>query len=151
MVDSLKYCQLEKGLEIFAYVLMPSHLHMLCRAKEGHKLADIVSDLKKFTSKAIIENVKSEPESRREWILDLFAKACAHLSRPQQYKVWQDGYHAMETFSNSFIFQKLSYIHNNPVVDGLVEKPEDYLYSSARNYAGLDGLLEVEVLHVNAQ
>ena len=146
IIDSLKYCQMQKGLEIYAYVLMPSHLHMLCRAKEGFVLADIMRDFKKFTSKRIIQNIKEEPESRREWLLEIFSKACAHLKKEQEYKVWQDGYHAELVFSNKFIYQKLNYIHNNPVEDGIVEKPEDYLYSSAKNYAELDSLIDIELI-----
>lgn len=146
IIDSLKYCQKEKGLEIYAYVLMPSHLHMLCRANEGYELSNIVRDLKKYTSRKIIHQIKTQPESRREWLLELFSKACEHLKRDQEYKVWQDGYHAEEVFSNDFIFQKLNYIHQNPVKDRIVTKPEDYLYSSARNYADVDHLLDVVLL-----
>jgi REP element-mobilizing transposase RayT len=147
IVESLKFCQKEKGLEIFAWVLMASHLHMLCRsAKEEVPLSDVMRDFKKFTSKQIIKLIKEEPESRREWLLEMFSKACGHLSRAQEYKVWQDGYHAEELFTNKFIYQKLNYIHNNPVEAGIVLKPEDYLYSSARNYADLENLLEVELI-----
>ena len=96
IIDSLKYCQKHKGLEIYAYVLMPSHLHMMCCAKEGFELPGIIRDFKKFTSKKIIQNIEEEPESRREWILELFSRACEHLKRKQAYKVWQDGYHAEE-------------------------------------------------------
>jgi len=146
IIDSLRYCQQQKGLEIYAYVLMPSHLHMICRAKEGFELSNIIRDFKKFTSKKIIQNIQDEPESRREWLLELFSKACEHLKREQEYKVWQDGYHAEEISSNKFIYQKLNYIHDNPVKDRIVEKPEDYLFSSARNYAELDALLDIELI-----
>lgn len=146
IIDSLAYCQKQKGLEIYAYVLMPSHLHMMCRAKEGFELANIMRDFKKFTSKEIIRKIKEEPESRKEWMLELFSKACGHLKRNQEYKVWQDGYHAEIVASSKFIYQKLNYIHNNPVKEKVVEKPEDYLFSSATNYADLDFLLHVEVL-----
>jgi REP element-mobilizing transposase RayT len=146
IIESLKYCQKQKGLEIYAYVLMPSHLHMICRAKEGFSLSDIMRDFKKFTSKKIITNIQEEPESRREWMLEVFSKACEHFKREQDYKVWQDGYHAEEVSSNNFIYQKLNYIHENPVKDGIVGKPEDYLFSSARNYAGLDSVMEIELI-----
>ena len=103
---------------------------------------------KKFTSKKIIQTIIDEPESRREWLLPYFQKACEHLKREQQYKVWQDGYHAEHIYSNSFINQKLEYIHNNPVVAGIVDKAEEYVYSSARDYFNGKqcGLLEVELL-----
>lgn len=60
--------------------------------------------------------------------------------------MWQDGYHAEILKTNRFIYQKLNYVHNNPVEDGIVVRPEEYMYSSARNYADLDGLFDVIVL-----
>ncbi|MFN8258778.1 MAG: hypothetical protein U0W24_24025 [Bacteroidales bacterium] len=79
-------------------------------------------------------------------MLDYFSKACEHLKSGQKYKVWQDGNHSEEIFTNKFLYEKLEYIHNNPVKDQIVENAWDYLYSSARNYASLEALLEVEVL-----
>jgi len=146
LINSLAYCQREKGLEIYAYCIMSSHLHMLCRAQEGNILSDIIRDFKKFTSKRIVRIILEYPESRREWMLSAFKQACQSLKRNQQYKVWQDGYHAEIAYSNRFIKQKMDYIHNNPVVDRIVEYPEDYRFSSARNYSGLDHELDVVVV-----
>ena len=146
LINSLKYYQQYKGLEIFAYVLMPSHIHLICSADKVKKLSDIMRDFKTFTSKQIIDNIINEPESRREWLLELFRKACEHLQRTQEFKVWQDGYHAEIIETPKFMYQKLNYIHNNPVADKIVEKPEDYLFSSARNYADLDSELDVFLL-----
>ena len=146
IINALKHCQEHKGLEIYAYVLMSSHLHLLCKATEGFILSDVIRDFKKFTSKKITQTIIKEPESRREWMLDYFEKSCEHLKRNQQYKVWQDGYHAELIYSNSFIKQKVDYIHNNPVKDKTVSLPEDYYFSSARNYAGLENDLDVVML-----
>ena len=148
LVNSLKYCHREKGLVIYAYCIMTNHVHLLCRARDGQILSDIVRDFKKFTSKKIIDNILKHPESRREWMLDLFQKACAHLRRDQKYKVWQNGCHAEIARSNWFIKQKINYIHNNPVVDKVVASPEDYIFSSASNYADLESELEVELLFI---
>ena len=79
-------------------------------------------------------------------MLDYFEKSCQDLKRNQKYKVWQTGFHAEEITSQKFLEQKLDYIHNNPVADRIVDLPEDYLYSSARNYADLESLINVEVL-----
>ncbi|GAA4277925.1 REP-associated tyrosine transposase [Aquimarina mytili] len=146
IIDSLHYCQHKKGLEIYAYCIMPSHIHMVCKAKEGCVLSDVIRDFKKFTSKKIIETIINYPESRREWMLTYFSKACEHLKRKQQYKVWQDGYHAEMINSSWFLKQKINYIHNNAVVDKIVKHPEDYIFSSARNYADLGHELDVVVL-----
>ncbi len=83
-------------------------VHLLCKATEGYLLSNIMRDFKKFTSKKIIETIINHPESRREWMLDYFKEACNHLKRNQQYKVWQNGYHAEICSSNKFIKQKLN-------------------------------------------
>ncbi|MBC7525482.1 MAG: transposase, partial [Flavobacterium sp.] len=135
-----------KGLEIYAYVVMSSHVHLLCKATNGFILSDVIRDFKKFTSKKILQSCIEEPESRREWMLNYFQKACEHLKREQNFKVWQDGYNAELVETNWFIKQKVAYIHNNPVKDKTVSLPEDYYLSSARNYAGLENDLEVILL-----
>jgi REP element-mobilizing transposase RayT len=146
IINALDYCQKNKGLEIYAYCIMSSHIHLLCKGTNGFVLSDIIRDFKKFTSKKIIKTILDEPESRREWMLQYFQNACEHLKREQQYKLWQDGYHAESVTTNWFIKQKVNYIHNNPVKDKTVTLPEDYYYSSARNYAGLENDLDIFVL-----
>jgi putative transposase len=145
IVDSLKYCQKYKRLDIYGWCLMPSHLHLICRADKGVNLSDILRDFKKYTSKAIVKTINEIGESRREWLIELFRRYCEHLKRDQQFKVWQDGNNAKVIVTNDFFFEKLNYIHNNPVEEMIVQNPEDYLFSSARNYADLDYLLEVIV------
>jgi REP element-mobilizing transposase RayT len=146
IINALAYCQENKGLEIYAYCIMTSHIHLLCKATDEKVLSDVIRDFKKFTSKQIIKTIKEHPESRREWMLDHFQKACAHLKRNQEYKVRQDGYHAEIVTTNWFIKQKVNYIHNNPVTEKIVSLPEDYYFSSARNYASLEHALEIVVL-----
>lgn len=146
IIDSLRYCQHNKGLIIFAYCLMPSHLHMICKADEGFSLSHILRDMKKYTSKEITNLIIEEAESRKEWLLQMLAKAGRKYKREQRYKVWQNGNQPKIIYSPSFLFEKLKYIHNNPVEDMIVENPEDYIFSSARNYAGLDSHLDVVVL-----
>ena len=146
IIKALQYCQFNKGLEIYAYCLMSNHIHLLCKGTNGFVLSDIVRDFKKYTSKQIIQIIINEPESRREWMLTYFQKACEHLKREQQYKVWQNGYHAELVRSNWFLQQKINYIHNNPVKAKIVTLPENYYFSSARNYAGMENPLEVVLL-----
>ncbi len=144
--NALDYCIKNKGLTVFAYVIMPNHIHMICRADGDKSLSDILRDFKSYTSKKITELIKEEYESRSKWMLEIFSKACKHLKRDQNYKVWQDGNQAKIIYSNSFFYEKLEYIHNNPVKELIVERPEDYLFSSARNYAELDNYLDICVL-----
>lgn len=146
IVKSLKYCQKEKSLEIYAYCIMTNHLHMVCKAIGQNTLPEIIRDFKKFTSKQVIRNIQEESESRRDWMLKYFEDACYRLKRDQKYKVWQDGYHAELLLSEKFVLQKIQYTHNNPVKERIVVKPEEYVYSSARTYAGLEGELEVVII-----
>ena len=108
-------------------------------------------DFKKFTSKQIIKAIsENKQESRREWMLEIFKRAGETNSRNSKYLpmaigIWRQDNHPKEVHSPSFAFQKLNYIHNNPVEAGVVDKPEDYLYSSARDYKQTKkcGLLDV--------
>jgi putative transposase len=143
ILDSLKHCQQNKGLVIYGWCLMPSHLHIICAAEGKFVMSDILRDFKKFTSKAIIKLIMDGQESRGEWMLQQFRDACSHLKRNQEYKVWQDSNQAKIINTNDFFYEKLAYIHNNPVEEMLVGRPEEYMFSSARNYAGLDYLLEI--------
>lgn len=145
VIESLKFCQKEKGLIIYAWCLMPSHLHMIVSAEEGKNLSDIIRDFKKFTSKNIISTIKEINESR-EWLLDKSSFAAKINTKNKDYKFWQDGFHPISLETNYFIEQKLDYVHQNPVVAGIVAEPEHYLYSSAINYAGGLGLIDVVFL-----
>ncbi|MBN1415131.1 MAG: transposase [Bacteroidales bacterium] len=144
--DSLKYCVQNKGLIIYAYVLMPSHLHLIVSSSKGYALSETIRDFKKYTSKKLIQCIKECSESRKEWILGKFSFAASRIKRGENYKLWQDGFHPVELETNKMINQRLDYLHNNPVEDEIVENPEEYLYSSARNYCGRIGLIEVSVI-----
>jgi REP element-mobilizing transposase RayT len=122
---------------------MSNHLHLIIRADNDNKLSDILRDFKKFTSKKIIRLIQEEPESRREWMLDRFEFAGRYNPKIKHFKFWQDGNHPVELFSSEFTKQKLDYIHNNPVEEMIVAEQQEYLFSSARNYADMDGLIDV--------
>lgn len=143
IIESLKYCQKHKGLEIFAWCLMPSHLHMIARAGSKHELWEILRDFKKFTARKILHQISEYGESRKEWMLKYFEYSGKHLKRVSKYKFWQDGNHAEIIYSSKFFYNKLNYIHRNPVNDMIVEKEEEYMLSSARNYAERDSLIKV--------
>ena len=86
IIESLKYCQQHKGLEIYAFCLMTNHLHLLVSANTPANLPDIIRDFKKHTNKQIIELVKTENESRRDWILYRFQYHAKYNNRIQDYK-----------------------------------------------------------------
>jgi len=142
VIDSLRYCQQNKGLEVYAFVVMSNHVHALIRSDIG-KLSDTIRDFKSYTSKQILLAIDFEQESRRDWMLNLFEFSAKQHKRNEKYQVWTHENHAELIYSDKFIMQKINYIHENPVRAGIVEKPEDYLYSSARAFADLPCMLEI--------
>lgn len=144
--DALNYAIDQKGLELFAWVLMSNHAHLVAAAREGHQLSDIIRDLKKFTSKRIVEEIQVIPESRQDWMLYRFAYSGKFDPKIKNYRFWQEGNFPKECHSRDFLMQKINYIHNNPVRAEIVECAEHYLYSSAVDYAGGKGLVKVSVV-----
>jgi putative transposase len=144
-LESIRYCQKHKGLEVYAYCIMTNHIHMIIARHGKQELEHVIRDIKKYTSSKIIEAVNNNPqESRRELLMWLFEKAGTHNPHNTRYQFWQQHSHPIELNTNEKLNQRLDYIHNNPVVAGWVRYPEDYLYSSAGNYAKLpENLLEV--------
>ena len=130
IIDSLKYCQKEKGLQLLAYVIMPNHVHTIMGANNGD-LSDILRDYKQYTSRKITETFRLRGNAQ---ILSLFKSAAKHAGKGNQYKVWQSGSHPQLMDYDEKLFQKIEYIHNNPVRKGFVEALECWTYSSARNY-----------------
>lgn len=143
VVDSLKYCQQNKGLELYAWCIMSSHVHLII-GTNGSKMEDILRDLKRHTSKAILKAIAEHPqESRKEWMLWMFERAGSKNPNNEKYQFWQQHNNPIESFSNEVMDQKLEYLHNNPVVSGIVVEPWDYLYSSAKDYSGGKGLVDI--------
>lgn len=134
VLESIRYCQAEKGLLVHSWCIMSNHLHLVISAK-NENLSDVLRDFKKFTSKKIVEAIAAnEKESRRDWMLRIFQTEGDKNSRNKNYQFWRRDNQPQELYSPAFIFQKINYIHNNPVEAGLVERQEHYLYSSAKDY-----------------
>ncbi len=146
LLDSWKYCQREKGLDIYAWIIMSSHVHMIIGSKTN-KLENIVRDMKSYTSRKLKESIiGNAQESRREWMLKMMMEAGSLNSNNKGFQFWQQHNQPIELDDNKILNQKLDYLHNNPVSEGIVEAPEDYLFSSARDYAGIKGLIDIELI-----
>ena len=129
-LDSVKFCQENKGLQVYAWVIMTNHVHLIISSEEG-KLSDTIRDLKKFTSTKLVEAIEKNPkESRKSWLLWL-------LKKEDKIVFWKEGYHGEEITDQYFFESKLNYIHQNPVKAFIVEKEEEYLYSSCGDYYGI--------------
>ncbi|MDA3943857.1 MAG: transposase [Bacteroidetes bacterium] len=142
VIDALRFCQQNKGMEIFAWCIMTNHIHLVFRSSKGAKPELLLGDFKRYTSNKIVEAIINNPaESRREWLLDQFRKAVEISSNVNNFQLWRHDNKPIELWSNKVIQEKLNYIHYNPVEEGLVFRPEDYVYSSAKDYGGEKGVL----------
>ena len=129
IIDSLNYCRQKKGLLLFGFVIMPNHMHCMAASKEGFELPDIMRDFKRYTATKITELLEEDNE---RLFLHLFRKAGEW--QKTKIKVWQDEYHPVAIMSEKWFREKMEYIHANPVRKGFVVNPEDWKYSSARNW-----------------
>jgi putative transposase len=135
--DSWQYLQQNRGLQIFGYVILENHLHLIAKADD---MSDVMKKFKSFTARALIELLEQRSAS------DLLRQLRAHklLYKTQSdYQVWQEGSHPQQIQSDEMMLQKLEYMHNNPIARGYVDDGVHWRYSSARNYAGLPGMIDV--------
>lgn len=145
ILDCFRHCIKNKGLAIHGYVIMSNHIHMIISRRGNQTLPDIIRDLKKFSSVQIIKEIIQNPEeSRKQWLLYLFAKAGKANSNNKFYQLWQQDNHPVELDPHTNMFeQKLDYIHQNPVEAGWVNEASSYIYSSANNYESLGGIFDL--------
>lgn len=147
ITDSLNYCIKEKGLTVHAWVIMTNHIHLVAHVNSKIGMSGFLRDFKKFTSKSILTEIQSINESRREWLLDKFSFEARRTGRAPNYKLWTDDNHAIDITNNGIdIWSKIHYIHENPVRNAIVRNPEDFIYSSASDYAEIKGAVDVEVI-----
>ena len=143
LIDSLTFCQKEKGMEIIAWCIMTNHVHLIFRSIKGEKPEQLLGDFKRFTSNKIVKSIQGNlQESRKEFLLNHFKRAAENSTNVKHYQFWRHDNKPIELWSNAVIREKINYIHQNPVEAGLVYKAEEYVYSSAKDYAGEHGLVD---------
>jgi REP element-mobilizing transposase RayT len=131
IVENLEYCRKNESLEIFEYVIMSNHLHMIVR-RRGADLNELLGRFKSFTAKKLIKEIQENvQESRKEWILHQFKFFATHRPQYSNYHVWNYENYPINIDSDKVFKQKRDYIHKNPVRAGIVTNPIHYLYSSA--------------------
>jgi putative transposase len=129
LLNSLRFCQTNKGLKIYNWVFMLNHIHLIIKSDD---MIGFVRDFKTFTSKELKKNIiETEPN-----ILNLFEEN-------GQYQFWQSTNKPERIYSENFYIIKANYIEQNPVRKHYVRNPEDWIYSSANRK---DGLLVLELL-----
>lgn len=143
IIDSFNYSRKHKGLKLYAYVIMTNHIHLIV-SHRNEDLSGWVRDFKKYISKEIFKMMDVVNESRREWLKVIFNYHGKYNRRNRGRQFWTQENHAVELFNNTLIDTCITYIHQNPVRAGWVQYAEDYLYSSARNFAELDVFIEID-------
>ena len=137
LFDSLQFL-MNEGLTIYAYVILENHLHLIAQSAQ---LDRDIARFKSYTARQLIQYLS---EHRVKTILDQLAFYKKAHKNDRAYQFWQEGVHPEWIQNEAMMKQKIDYIHQNPVERGYVDKPEDWRYSSARNYLGLDALIEVD-------
>ena len=146
IIDSLKFCQKEKGLNVYAFVIMSNHIHLVVDTDSEKGLSSIIQRFKSFTTNQVMEylNDYSQIESRREWLKAHFK--CKKKNIKSENQIWQKSNYPVSLFSPKVIKGKIIYIHENPVETRRVREAHHYVYSSASNYVTGSGVLDVIVL-----
>ena len=138
---ALNEARTSSGMLIFAYVIMLDHLHIITDGKR--KVSDTLRYLNGISARRLIDHLKENGPEESLQKLQLEAKAGDY-----KYSLWEHHSDKFLRTSESMFMQKVNYIHNNPVNDGLVKNAEDYKYSSAR-YWLRKPLLDDEPLEVD--
>ena len=139
-LDSIRYCQKHKGLEVYAWVIMPNHAHLVIGRNKEPSLSEIIRDLKGFTSRQVKKELKNDQESL---LYQIMMQTGIDNSRNKYFQFWQQHNHPIQLDSDYLFNQKVEYIHNNPVVANLATTPAEWKWSSAIDYDGGKGLLEL--------
>jgi putative transposase len=135
--DSWRFLQRERGVQLFGYVILENHLHWIAR---GDGLASQVGRFKSYVARRIIDEMAAR--GFETMLQELHYFKLRHKT-DQTHQLWQEGSHPQQIQNDEMMLQKLDYIHNNPVRRGYVDDPTHWRYSSARNYAGMPGLIDV--------
>ncbi len=136
LLDSLRHLMAE-GLTIYAYVILENHCHLVVQSPS---LDRDIARFKSFTAKQLISWLD---DNHVKQVLEQLAFYKKAHKGDRTYQFWQEGVHPVMIQGDEMMRQKVEYIHQNPVKRGYVDEAVHWRYSSARNYAGGEGLLEV--------
>ena len=134
----MKYLQQNDNLKIYAYVILENHIHAVIQSDD---LPKTIQTFKRHTAKYLIKLLK---EKNVKTILEQLAFYKKAHKKDSQYQLWQEGYQPKLIQSDKMMREKIEYIHNNPIKRGYVDENWHWRYSSARDYMGLEGLIDIE-------
>lgn len=128
IINSLRFLVENKRTKIYAFVLMPNHIHLIWQIDSAHSLEAVQRDFLKFTA----QTIKADLKKNHLQVLENFL---VNL-KDRKYQIWERNPLTVDLFSPSVFLQKLNYIHQSPLQEkwNLADLPENYVYSSARFY-----------------
>ncbi len=136
-MDCWKYQQENSGLRLYGFVVLENHLHAVAEADD---IPAIWARFKSYTARRIIELLQ---EQNAEMLLKRLRFAFKAHRDDRTHQFWQEGSHPQQIDNEFMLRQKLEYIHQNPIKRGYVDETVHWRWSSARNYDGKAGLIEV--------
>jgi len=142
VLDALLFIQTQRSVKLYAYVIMENHIHLIVQADN---LSKQMQAFKSWTARAIIDLFSDNGNIFQLYKLKK-AKNPSHTDSIHQ--LWQEGFYPKQIYGDKMMVQKIDYIHNNPVKRGFVDYPEDWRYSSVRNYLGMSALIPVTLFEL---
>ena len=140
VLESLRFLhEAEDGWTLYAYVIMENHLHWIVHSEA---LPDVVRRFKSYTARRIVDHLC---EAGAESAVRITPHRALQPADRQQHRVWRRDNQPKAIQGERMFWQKVRYIHNNPVQRGYVTDPLHWRYSSASSYAGGEGLIPVTV------
>lgn len=127
VADAFNEARSSGGIMIFAYVIMPDHTHLL--TDNTRKMADVLRFMNGISARRAIDYLKTNGYES-----SLAKLRIQERKDRQKYSLYEHHPNAMRITGEEAFMQKVNYIHLNPVRAGLVSHPDDYLYSSARQW-----------------
>lgn len=145
IVHSLNYFTHHKGLMVFGWYLSTNALHLLAKGRDGYNLNEIIQQYRRFTTDKILESLDTEPVLRKSWMMDKIEKSKGLFSSEKKIVLWQEDLTAITVDGSNIseVAECLHSLHQSAVRDRVVNIASDYVYSSAADYAGHEGLVEI--------
>jgi REP element-mobilizing transposase RayT len=137
LFDSWQYLKKNVRFQLYGYVILENHLHVIASAPD---LANAMKSFKMYTARQVVDLLE---RNKADVLLSQLRAHKMSYKVDSEYQVWQEGSKPKEIGNTEIMWQKLEYTHMNPVKRGYVDEPVHWRYSSARNYAGTPGLIEV--------
>jgi len=145
VIDNLKFYRDKFKFMLYGFVIMPEHIHLLIQPSETENISKILADMNKYIARQILSDLKS----KRHSILQRL-RIKTHLRKghkPHEYRLFQQDDYDFNIFTPDKLREKLQYLHENPVSEGLVSIASEYPFSSARNYElGDHSLIQLDEL-----